>query len=99
MEPLSRREVLAGIGAAALLPEIAAAQAKANPRRIDVHHHTEPPFLLDRARAELVGSSPYASDVIAWTPERSLDQMDRWGIATAMLSNPTAWALRRLWEL
>jgi hypothetical protein len=92
MSTLSRREMLAGIGAAALLPEIAAAQAKANPRRIDVHHHTEPPFLLERTRAQIVGSSPYASDVIAWTPERSLEQMDRWGIATAILSNPTAWS-------
>ncbi|HEY3920198.1 MAG TPA: hypothetical protein VGL83_20575 [Stellaceae bacterium] len=92
MIELSRRAVIAGLGTATLLPDLAAAQSKANPRRIDVHHHTEPPFLLERTRAELLAGSPYGNDVVAWTPERSLEQMDRWGIATAILSNPTAWA-------
>ena len=92
MSTFSRRAMLAGIGATTLLPHLDAAQGKPNPRRIDVHHHTVPPFLLERTRAQLIGSSPYANDVIAWTPERSLEQMERWGIATAMLSNPTAWA-------
>ena len=89
----SRRNLLvglAGIGASALLPGVAT--AKTNPRRIDVHHHTEPRFLLERTRAGILASSPYGSDVVAWTPERSLEQMDRWGIATAILSNPTSWA-------
>jgi predicted TIM-barrel fold metal-dependent hydrolase len=87
---MTRRQVIAGVGAATLLPSLAT--AKTNPRRIDVHHHTEPPFLLERTRAGILASSPYGSDVVAWTPERSLEQMDQWGIATAILSNPTQWA-------
>lgn len=86
----SRRDVLVGLAATTLLPSFA--QAKPNPRRIDVHHHTVPPFLLERTRAALIASSPYANDVIAWTPEASLAQMDRWGIATAIISNPTQWS-------
>lgn len=92
---ITRRAALAGmagIGATAMLSGVASSQAKANPRRIDVHHHTEPPFLLARTRAGLLAGSPYGNDVVAWTPERSLEQMDQWGIATAILSNPTAWA-------
>src|SRR5579863_2856745 len=92
MTTVTRRALVAGIGAATLLPDLPGAQAKPNPRRIDVHHHTVPPFLLERTRAALLASSPYANDVIAWTPEASLAQMDRWGIATAILSNPTQWA-------
>jgi len=90
METMSRRAVLAGLVAAAAAPALA--QAKTNPRRIDVHHHSEPPFLLERTRAALLASSPYASDVVAWTPERSLDQMEQWGIETAIISNPTNWS-------
>jgi len=87
----TRRAVLAGLGAAMLLPRGAAAETK-NPRRIDVHHHTVPPHLLERIRDNLVASSPYGSEVVKWTPTASLEQMDRYGIATAILSNTTAWA-------
>jgi len=86
----TRRAVLAGLSAAALLPEAAVAQPK-NPRRIDVHHHTLPPHLLARVRDSLIAGSPYGSEVVKWTPDASLQQMDRFGIATAMLSNTTAW--------
>jgi predicted TIM-barrel fold metal-dependent hydrolase len=92
MNSLSRRDILAGIAATTLLPSLASAQKAHNPRRIDVHHHTEPPFLLERTRAGLLAGSPYGNDVVQWTPERSLEQMDQWGIATAMLSNPTVWS-------
>ncbi|HLI20431.1 MAG TPA: amidohydrolase family protein [Stellaceae bacterium] len=92
MSRITRRDVIAGLCATVLLPDLAIAQSKPNPRRIDVHHHTVPPFLLERTRAALLASSPYANDVIAWTPEASIAQMDRWGIATAILSNPTQWS-------
>jgi 6-methylsalicylate decarboxylase len=90
MDTISRRAMLAGMAAAAAVPALA--QAKTNPRRIDIHHHSVPPFLLERTRAALFASSPYAQEVAAWTPERSLEQMEQWGIATAIISNPTNWA-------
>ena len=87
----TRRAVLAGLGATGLLSHSIAAET-GNPRRIDVHHHTLPPHLLTRVRDTIVASSPYGSEVVKWTPAASLEQMDRYGIATAMLSNTTAWA-------
>src|ERR1700733_12132815 len=86
----SRRDVLMGLAAAAPLPNDT--QTKTTLRVIAVLYHTEPPFLLERTRAGILAGSPYGSDVVAWPPERSLEQMDQWGIATAILSNPTQWA-------
>ena len=90
MTIITRRAALAGIGAAALLPELALAAAT-NPRRIHVHHHHLPPRYLEKARDGLIASSPYGNQVVKWTPAVSLEQMDQYGIATAMLSNPASW--------
>jgi predicted TIM-barrel fold metal-dependent hydrolase len=89
---LDRRTILAGLAAAAALP-VAGAAAAIDPRRIDVHHHSVPPKLLERTRDALLAGSPYAADVIAWTPEASLAQMDKYGIATAIISNPSQWTM------
>ncbi len=84
-----RRHVLAG-GAAALglgaigfgrtTPVAAQAAAKA---RIDVHHHFIPPFHVEAMAApgRRVGGRPPA-----WTPQMSLEEMDKSGIATSILS-------------
>jgi predicted TIM-barrel fold metal-dependent hydrolase len=90
MNTISRRDVLVGVVASALVPALA--HAKTSPRRVDVHHHSVPPFLLERTRAALFAGSPYAAEVAAWTPQRSLEQMEQWGIATAIISNPTNWS-------
>jgi 6-methylsalicylate decarboxylase len=89
---VSRRNFIAG-GAAALGLGAAAAsrparaQAPAKPR-IDVHHHYLPPFhrpvlLANRAGAGLPD----------WSAQMSLDDMDKSGIATAVLScvQPGIW--------
>lgn len=58
--------------------------------RIDAHHHMFPPVLVDalkRSGVTQLGGEPLAA---TWTPEQSLDFMDRFGIATAILSVPTA---------
>jgi predicted TIM-barrel fold metal-dependent hydrolase len=88
---LSRREfiaVAAGAGAAAtgLAPPRAMAETKA--RRIDVHHHFAPDFHRDAVNARRGGLRwP------KWSPQMSLDDMDKNGIATAMLSvvQPGTW--------
>jgi predicted TIM-barrel fold metal-dependent hydrolase len=85
---LNRRKLLKNLamaGAAAALPRVDLLsqfvnKSTAKGGRIDVHHHHIPPSLLaglppgDRGR---FGS---------WTPERSIEQMDKFDIAIAILS-------------
>jgi predicted TIM-barrel fold metal-dependent hydrolase len=95
---MHRRQFLAGlsaIGAAALIPEIrAAAQtraagAAANPRRIDVHHHFSSPGFIAEIKARNTGQTA----LMEWTPQKSIADMDRGGVATSILSvsEPNVW--------
>jgi predicted TIM-barrel fold metal-dependent hydrolase len=76
----------------------AAAQAPA--RRIDVHHHLAPPrWIADVVVGRNTGQRPLAD----WTPQRSIEDMDRGGVATSIvsISEPSVWfgddaAARRL---
>jgi 6-methylsalicylate decarboxylase len=81
---------LGALGAAASLSQVAAwgqgAAAPALPHRIDVHHHFFPQFLLDAWQKAGVRNPPV---VQSWKLETTLDQMDRGGVATAILSLPT----------
>jgi 6-methylsalicylate decarboxylase len=79
---LSRRGFIAG-AAAAFTATGAAAQDR--PHRIDVHHHIVPPAWLAALRQAGRDTPP----VVAWTPQRSLDDMDKAGIATAVTSPTT----------
>jgi predicted TIM-barrel fold metal-dependent hydrolase len=49
--------------------------------RIDVHHHMLPPFYMELRRAV-----PDVGKMPAWSPSKSLDDMEKNGVATAMLS-------------
>jgi predicted TIM-barrel fold metal-dependent hydrolase len=75
----TRRDLLRTFAAAGALSYFSADKmsAQANPRRIDVHHHFQPPV---DGNAGLKW----------WTPEKSLEVMDQFGIAFAMMSNPGA---------
>ncbi len=69
-----------------------AQMATSTPHRIDVHHHhTPPPYVAALAAANVPGP------VRDWTPEKSLADMDRAGVATALTSITTP-ALRFLDE-
>lgn len=81
-------QLLAVAGAGAMLPAAAlrsqdgAARTVAN-GRIDIHHHLLPPFYVKVMQPDITASG---RPVPAWSPEMSLDVMDKSGTATAILS-------------
>ena len=95
---LDRRNLLAGSAAALGLGAIGTmcdsengrAQTPAGLTRIDVHHHFIPPFHVESmmARGRRAGPAPPP-----WSPALSLEEMERSGIATAVLSivQPGTW--------
>jgi predicted TIM-barrel fold metal-dependent hydrolase len=77
---------MAALGAGAVLPrhEAEAQMSTARPHRIDVHHHhTPPPYVAAITARNIPGP------VRDWTPEKSLADMDRAGVATALTSITT----------
>ncbi|HUA54256.1 MAG TPA: amidohydrolase family protein [Candidatus Sulfotelmatobacter sp.] len=83
--PPSRRQVLrgaAGALAAAALPLGATRAASAKAHRIDVHHHLAPPEWVH----EWAPTGQIFPIIRDWTPEKSLEDMDRGGVSTAILS-------------
>jgi 6-methylsalicylate decarboxylase len=89
----ARRSFLAGVAALGLLPAIARPQpaaAQAPRTRIDVHHHFLPQFHVDAMMAP--GRRP-SGPPAKWSPASSLEDMDKSGIATAVLSivQPGVW--------
>src|ERR1700726_869354 len=94
---LSRREVLyemAALSAAAVMPAFGfAAQtgtpAPARPFRIDTHHHFSVPKLIAESTAKGITQTGLQD----WTPQKSIDQMDKGGVATSIISisDPGVW--------
>src|SRR5262249_2344430 len=95
--PMIRQGFLRGMTAlgASALPGRGRAEgqmATTTPHRIDVHHHhTPPPYLAALVAKNVIGP------VRDWTPDKSLADMDRAGVATALTSITTP-ALRFLDE-
>jgi len=58
-----------------------------------VHHHILPPKYIEVARERLLQFAPNYASVLDWQPQQSIEQMDKYGIQTAMtsLSNPGTW--------
>jgi len=80
----SRREFLKTAAGAALLPAAGVlAQNRAPRGRIDVHHHLYPPAYMAAMEKEMKETN-FAPR--PWTPQISLEAMDKHGVATAMLS-------------
>jgi predicted TIM-barrel fold metal-dependent hydrolase len=94
---VARRELLTGmaaLGTSALLSRRQAEAQMSSPKahRIDVHHHhTPPPYVAALTAKNIPGP------VRDWTPEKSIADMDRAGVATALTSITTP-ALRFLDE-
>jgi 6-methylsalicylate decarboxylase len=86
---LNRRHFIAGAAAVAAiaLGKGAAAQTAdpTRPYRIDVHHHLSPPTYIAASNTSNFGD-PLMKN---WTPEKSLADMDKAGVAIAMLSVTT----------
>jgi len=94
---LPRRKFLAGLsalGAAAALPT-AFLQAQAptavptRPYRIDTHHHFSAPGFIAAIAARKTNQRPLE----LWTPIKAIEDMDKSGVATAMISTsePSVW--------
>lgn len=88
---ISRRDLLkaaTAAGAAALLPAAElrgqfADKSTAKGGRVDVHHHHVPPELY---KLSGLSQSRFAAGRLPWSPEKTLEQMDKFDISVAMLS-------------
>jgi len=85
---------LASLGLAATvgwdpLKAFAQAGAPAGPRIIDVHHHFGPPQWVNEVRGRPLLLAPNTT----WTPAKSIENMDKGGVASAVVSitNPGLW--------
>src|SRR3982074_334518 len=86
---VSRRQILAGGAAAAAVAAGAGFApgvfAQARRHRIDVHHHVSPPTWLDAVKSIKKDNPPMAN----WSIQKTLDDMDKGGVAVAMTSPTT----------
>jgi predicted TIM-barrel fold metal-dependent hydrolase len=98
MTDLDRRHVVTGListlGLVATqgvgrLAAVAQAPGGARPHRIDIHHHFAPPAWV----VEVKGRPLLQPANTTWTPAKSVEDMDRGGVAAAMVSvtNPGLW--------
>src|SRR5215510_14812960 len=87
VEPLSRRQWLVGSSAVLALGTASsfAPKAQVAAHCIDVHHHVSPPTWLDAVKRMKRDNPPMAN----WSVQKTLDDMDRGGVATAITSPTT----------
>lgn len=91
-DTMSRRAILLG-GVAALAATATAgpgfAQGKPEDRyRIDTHHHIFPPKYMDEVRDKIIAQAQGlpTDTVTGWTPQRSLEEMERSRVDKAVVS-------------
>ncbi|HVY59437.1 MAG TPA: amidohydrolase family protein [Xanthobacteraceae bacterium] len=84
---LTRRAVLGGGAAAAFgaLASVSPAAAQTKPHRIDVHHHVSPAPWVEVLKKAKLDTPPVSN----WSVQKSLDDMDQGGVATAVVSPTT----------
>ena len=87
---ISRRHFLQALGAAALLPACTTPREPGGRRLIDTHYHFFPPqFQQASIEWETKRNIPRFPAAAAWTRARAVEELDRSGIRTAMLSLPS----------
>lgn len=110
LSPWTRRSIIKGAGslaAAALAPASAFAGLKKDEARrcIDVHHHFMPQSYMKQEQARISSYSHGVSvdRLVSWSPEQSIEAMDRSGVDVAIgsVTSPGVWfgdvpAARRL---
>jgi len=87
---MQRREFIAGlaaIGASAIVPDVLeGAQTRPSPSAppflIDVHYHGNSPGFIAAIKARNTGQTA----LMNWTPAKALEEMDRDGVATSIMS-------------
>jgi predicted TIM-barrel fold metal-dependent hydrolase len=69
------------------------ASVDSNPRRIDVHHHMLPPEYASLTRDRILEITSGDAAVLNWSPAVTIEQMEQFGVASAILSLPVpgAW--------
>jgi predicted TIM-barrel fold metal-dependent hydrolase len=83
---MSRRAFLAtGAAAVAMAAPAGKVRAQAAAQRIDVHHHIVPPVWL--AAMDVIGRSDFP--LKSWSVQKTIEDMDKGGVATAMTSPTT----------
>ncbi|MDR3529035.1 MAG: amidohydrolase family protein [Rhodopila sp.] len=82
---LGRRGLLTGASALGAAGLFGSARAAERPFRIDVHHHISPPTWLEAVKKMKLDNPP----MVNWSPEKSLEDMEKGGVATAMTSPTT----------
>jgi predicted TIM-barrel fold metal-dependent hydrolase len=95
----SRRQfvkALSALGASAILPGAAGLMAQttsrvggSKPTRIDVHHHLFSPTYMRLSDPAGHGNPRSLPALAHWTPARAVEELDRYDIATAVLSIAT----------
>jgi 6-methylsalicylate decarboxylase len=93
---VSRRQFLGALGAAgagALMPSWAMAQSASaggtgtgKPYRIDVHHHLLSPAYIKHSTRFGLSNARSDPAMLHWSPAVAIENMDKMGIATAVLS-------------
>jgi predicted TIM-barrel fold metal-dependent hydrolase len=57
-----------------------------------MHHHIIPPVYLEKARAQLLSiADTNPTPLLTWSPGPTLEAMDKYGVACAMVSVPPVW--------
>src|ERR1700719_3363156 len=85
---LNRRDLLIGaatLAFGAVATSLPKAAAQARPHRIDVHHHISPPAWVDALKSMKKDTPP----VVNWSVQKTIEDMDAGGVATAMTSPTT----------
>jgi hypothetical protein len=89
---MSRRGFLgAAVASAVLASGTLRALAQGQSGMIDVHHHMVPPFWFDEVKDVIAaqGGGRIVPNWLGWSPQRAVAEMDKNGVAAAVLSMST----------